>query len=248
MLLFNRSSSSSDNDLASIELNALFSKISDKEPYEKTTPLAVKKKLLELYTKSNEVYLEISLPNFGAPVIYDETSHSSQFEDISYPSYLMSDYINTFVSPNSELKKKQLSKPITQSRKIDLRKCRVVRFHDPSIMKKQHLSNSSEARSNPVADLYYFLTRTGDDLNAEKLTPDKDDHHELMDIIKTPDFTSLKPHQKNLLWKFRYSIKRDENYQKGLVKFLKSVNWNAYKEANEALEMLKDWKIELEQA
>lgn len=51
-----------------------------------------------------------------------------------------------------------------------------------------------------------------------------------------------------MLWKYRYSLKNDERYKKGIVKFLLSVNWRKKKEVIEALEMLDEWDIGLEQA
>ena len=235
-----------DNEPCS-SINKILSKIGDKEPVVKQTPEAIKRALLDLYTSAKHVYIEISMPIFDLPVIHDESKVSTVYKDILYPSYLMVQYKNTFMTPGNGVIKNVLDKPMKEG-KISLKNTGVVRYHDFSVMGKQNLQASAEGERNPVSDLYYFLTRTEDDMNAEKLTPDTEDHSALLETIETPDFTSLKPDQKNLLWKFRYSIKNDERYSKGIVKFLKSVNWDSSKESNEAMEMMKDWKFGHEQA
>lgn len=113
----------------------------------------------------------------------------------------------------------------------------IIRIHDPF-----------EGRTNPISDKYYILTRTNDDNIARGLQPDPDTQEEILDIIDQPDFKELSKKEESLLWRYRYPIKKDKRYRKGVVKFLRSVDWESEKEANEAIEMLHDWEFDTEQA
>jgi phosphatidylinositol 3-kinase len=115
-------------------------------------------------------------------------------------------------------------------------------------MKKQQITSNIEMKTNPVTEKYYILTRTKDDAISKGLTPDRKTHDEILQIIEKPDFTVLSMNEKHLLWKYRYSLKNDESFKKGIVKFLQSVNWTRAKEECEAIEMLNDWNIDPEQA
>jgi hypothetical protein len=115
-------------------------------------------------------------------------------------------------------------------------------------MKRQQITSNIEVKTNPVTEKYYILTRTKDDAISKGLTPDRETHDEILQIIDKPDFTELSMNEKHLLWKYRYSLKNDESFKKGVVKFLQSVNWTRTKEESEAMDMLQDWEIDPEQA
>ena len=115
-------------------------------------------------------------------------------------------------------------------------------------MKKHQITQDIEKNSNPVTEKYYLLTRNEDDALSRGLTPDVQTNDQILRIINKPDFTDLDSKEKHLLWKYRYSLKNDERYKKGVVKFLFSVNWEKEKEELEAIEMLSEWDIDIEQA
>lgn len=115
-------------------------------------------------------------------------------------------------------------------------------------MKKHQIVQDLEKNSNPVTEKYYLLTRNEDDALSRGLTPDVQTNDQILRIINKPDFTVPDSKEKHLLWKYRYSLKNDERYKKGVVKFLLSVNWEKEKEELEAIEMLSEWDIDIEQA
>ena len=97
-------------------------------------------------------------------------------------------------------------------------------------MRKQNLMTNIESFNNPLTEKYYILTRIEDPELSKGLTPDRETHEEIIRIIELPDFTTLPPKDKNLIWKYRYCIKNDESYKKGVVKLLQSVNWSKAKD------------------
>lgn len=232
------------------EINILFDKIRRNNPInnDKATIRALKQKLHRLYLESENAFLEINLPNFDYPVIFDESIYTSITKDIIYPQYLVDSYIDSTLSKSENADLTEERKIVQNGEKFKLKGAGLIRFHDPKINKRQHLSNLIDVKDNPVAEKYYILTRTEDDAIAKGLTTDKETHEEILSIIEHPDFTSLTPKEKNLLWKYRYSLKKDERYRKGVVKFLQSVNWKSNpKEEYEAIEMLQDWHFDQEQ-
>ena len=213
------------------------------------TQIAIRQKLEHLYLLSPVSFLEISLPEFDYPVIHVENCYSSVIRDIIYPENLLESYNAAYLETPAPITEHKPPKHLSKdSEKISMKGSRVIRFHDSAIMRRQNLVGNMQARNNPVTDKYYILTRTEDDSISRELTPNQDTKKEILNVIELPDFTQLSHKDQNLLWKYRYSLKNDESYRKGVVKFLQSVNWAKQKEEAEAIEMLQDWDIDPEQA
>lgn len=95
----------------------------------------------------------------------------------------------------------------------------VCKFHDPLIMIKD---GNILQRKNPIADKFYILTRE-DSAAASQLKPTASEQEKIDEYVLLPDFQRLSEDEKGLIWRYRYSQKRN---RKVLVKFLLSVNWN----------------------
>ena len=231
----------------------MLNKMNMNEPKEKQTPLAIRNQLHELYLESNCAYLEISLPKWDEPVIFNEGIYTNSMKDSSIPKYLKEEFNRSFLVHKQALfarEEEKKEKPvIKEGFKISLKNRKIMKVYDPLLNKKDQPEDVDfERSSNPVTEKYYILTRSEDDALSKGLTPDLETSNSILKIIGKPDFSTLNMEEKHLLWKYRYSLKNDERYRKGVVKFLLSVNWKRNKEEGEALEMLSKWEIGLEQA
>ena len=72
-------------------------------------------------------------------------------------------------------------------------------------------------KKNPLQDKYFKLTRADDENVARELQPKPQELEEINKILKIPDFMTLTQEQENLIFKFRYSLTKNN---KALVKFL----------------------------
>lgn len=54
--------------------------------------------------------------------------------------------------------------------------------------------------------------------------------------------------EKNMIWKYRYAIKKDLELRKGVVKFVQSVDWERKNTSIEAIKILQEWDIDFESA
>jgi phosphatidylinositol 3-kinase len=91
-------------------------------------------------------------------------------------------------------------------------------------------------RENPVEIKHRKLLRSqrlGDE--GRDLKPGPADRDRLNEIFKLPPTASLNPADKDLLWKFRFSLFRSP---RSLTKFLKCVTWSDPVEAKQAVEKL----------
>jgi hypothetical protein len=85
-----------DNDEEAKEINILLSKIRKVEPKDKQTPKAIKTRLHQLYLNSKHAYIEVSLPYFDCPVVYNEGHYESVRKEIIFPTYLDELYKSSF--------------------------------------------------------------------------------------------------------------------------------------------------------
>ena len=91
-------------------------------------------------------------------------------------------------------------------------------------------------RDNPVEIKHRKLLRSqrlGDE--GKDLKPSPTDRDRLNEIFQLPPTASLSPVDKDLLWKFRFSLFRSP---RSLTKFLKCVTWSDPMEAKQAVEKL----------
>ncbi|KAI9291368.1 phosphatidylinositol 3-kinase [Neoconidiobolus thromboides FSU 785] len=100
---------------------------------------------------------------------------------------------------------------------------------------------------NPVEEKHRRLVRSHRSVLVDKeLKPNSRNRDQLNKIIKYPPTQLLTSEEKDLLWKFRFYLKRDK---KALTKFLKCVMWSDTVESSQAVTILEEWSdIEIEDA
>ena len=103
---------------------------------------------------------------------------------------------------------------------------RVFTCHDPEL-----------ARENPVEQKYHKLSRSAKGLSDRDLKPRIAERRALDRIISSP-VTRLTREEKELLWKFRFSLLDD---RRALTKFLRAVDWSDVVETAEAVSLLGRW-------
>lgn len=70
------------------------------------------------------------------------------------------------------------------------------------------------------------------------LKPNSTNRDILLNITQYPPTRQLTSDEQDLIWKYRFFL---SNQKKGLPKFLKCVNWNLEKEAQQAMSLLYEW-------
>ncbi|CAA7402283.1 unnamed protein product [Spirodela intermedia] len=106
----------------------------------------------------------------------------------------------------------------------------LVTVWDPEVGK----SNPSE---NKQLKLARSLTRGIIDMD---LKPSSNDWKSIQRILKYPPTRTLSGEERQLLWKFRFSLISDK---KALTKFLRSVEWSDAQEAKQAVELMGRWEM-----
>lgn len=102
------------------------------------------------------------------------------------------------------------------------------------------------AKSNPLKEKFYDLTRKEDDNIAREIRPSPEEKKVLEEIIEKPDFIEMTESEKAMVWRFRYSLKEKPI---ALVKFLQSFKIDVEKEREETKKLFKEWsKITHEEA
>lgn len=92
-------------------------------------------------------------------------------------------------------------------------------------------------RDNPMELKYHKLARSSKGMTARELKPKIVERNEIEKILNNPN-KLLQASEKELLWKFRYSL---TDNKRSLTKFLRAVDWTDIEETKEALEMLEGW-------
>ena len=93
---------------------------------------------------------------------------------------------------------------------------------------------------NPIENKHHKLARTASRTNAiiaRGLKPNKGERERLRAILSSTS-DDLQADEKEILWKFRYTLAEDK---KATNKFVLSIDWNDEEEATAAAEMLKSW-------
>lgn len=112
------------------DINVLFSKIRKEEPKDKITPKAIKNRLHQLYLDSSTAYLEICLPDFDYPVIFDESCYNSIQRDYLFPDYTLEAYQNAYLGAEPKYEMKEEQKVSKEADKISLKNAGLIKFHD----------------------------------------------------------------------------------------------------------------------
>eukprot|EP00003_Mantamonas_plastica_P029479 TRINITY_DN698_c1_g1_i1.p1 TRINITY_DN698_c1_g1~~TRINITY_DN698_c1_g1_i1.p1 ORF type:complete len:705 (+),score=236.36 TRINITY_DN698_c1_g1_i1:789-2903(+) len=94
-------------------------------------------------------------------------------------------------------------------------------------------------RENPIETKYRKLARSvRRGMMDRDLKPNAMERKQINAIINHPPTRDLTSEEKDLLWKFRFSLTREK---KVLTKFLKCVDWNDKYESTEAISLLDEW-------
>lgn len=159
-------------------------------------------------SKSDNLYLYVDLPRFDFTVVFSEQSSA-----IPYPPAPVSHPL-----PPHQQATSVPSNTLTNDRNL-------WTLYDPDSW-----------RENPVEIKHRKLLRSqrlGDE--GRDLKPGPSDRDRLNEIFHLPPTASLSANDKDLLWKFRFSLFRSP---RSLTKFLKCVTWSDAEEAKQATEKL----------
>ncbi|WRT67140.1 uncharacterized protein IL334_004106 [Kwoniella shivajii] len=160
-------------------------------------------------SKSDKLYLYVDLPKFDFPVVFSEQESSIPVLPAPIPHPLPQNQQHVSGVPPHLLS----SDPY------------LWRTYDPDAW-----------RENPVEVKHRKLLRSqrlGDE--GRDLKPGPAERDRLNEIFRLPPTSSLSALDKDLLWKFRFSLSRSP---RSLTKFLKCVTWSDPVEAKQAVEKL----------
>ncbi|KAJ3129548.1 Phosphatidylinositol (PI) 3-kinase [Nowakowskiella sp. JEL0407] len=107
--------------------------------------------------------------------------------------------------------------------------------------------SEANRNDNPVENKHRKLVRSHRTTQLDReLKPNARIRDDLNTILRYPPTKILTPEEKDLIWKFRFSLSKDK---KALTKFIKSVEWNDAIEEKQAVELLHSWvEIDVEDA
>lgn len=101
------------------------------------------------------------------------------------------------------------------------------------------LSDMEQHRDNPAQEKHRKLARSLLSAGfAKELKPDLSERRTLEVLVHYPPTTRLLPEDRELLWKFRYSLTKEK---RALTKLLKCVDWEDVREAHQAHTLLEQW-------
>lgn len=96
-------------------------------------------------------------------------------------------------------------------------------------------------RTNPSEHKQLELARSlTDGIIYRDLKPSSNERKSLQKIIMFPPTRPLMFEEKQLVWKFRFSLMSDK---KALTKFIRSVDWSDIQDAKQAVELIGKWEI-----
>ncbi|WWC69461.1 uncharacterized protein I206_103401 [Kwoniella pini CBS 10737] len=160
-------------------------------------------------SKSDKLYLYVDLPKFDFPVVYSEQESSIPLPPAPMPH----------PAPQTQQQLSGVPPHLLSSDPY------LWRTYDPDAW-----------RENPVEIKHRKLLRSqrlGDE--GRDLKPGPAERDRLNEIFRLPPTASLSALDKDLLWKFRFSLFRSP---RSLTKFLKCVTWTDPVEAKQAVEKL----------
>lgn len=214
-----------------------------------TEPPGRKDPLGPFCSAREDALLWIELPYFGDVVVYEEDPYYQRSLTSTYAADLAPKRVNQYggglVTPSSSLASGYIDSAYTLTGSYDL-----------TVNQAQTSSSSSMPSSrdggaalitiwdpdlneeNPAERKYRKLAR--DILRGSidpNLKPSRDEKARIEHLLTTPT-DILKNEDKDLLWKFRYTL---TDNKKAVVKFLLSVDWNEEIEVKQATDLLHQW-------
>ncbi|CAM9225302.1 unnamed protein product [Ectocarpus fasciculatus] len=170
-------------------------------------------------------YLDIELPTFSLPVLYEDSGSGSHVATAYCPGY----YFDTFVAPGGCMVENERG---------------VYEFNlQDRIFSGQSLCNVVDwdmTMDNAAEDMFRILTQNDSSRGTSdpNLKPDLQEKEKLDSIIRSPG-DSMKPADMDLIYKFRYALTENKN---ALTKFLLSLHWDNTAEVAELPKLLAMWK------
>ncbi|KAF9917734.1 Phosphatidylinositol (PI) 3-kinase [Lobosporangium transversale] len=165
----------------------------------------------KLAAQSDKMLLNVDLPRFDFPVIFDEHEYEFKPHPIS----------NSFGGPAAAG-----STPLVHGNSSSGNP--IFTVEDPEM-----------TRENPVEAKHRRMVRSHRNTPLDReLKPNPKIRDELAQILRYPPSHSLTAAEKDQLWEFRFYLTRDK---RALTKFLKSVVWSDPAEAKQAVDLLPTW-------
>lgn len=202
------------------------------------------------YTLETNSYLIVELPIFNVPVVYEEqfyphALHGASGSVTALDLALHKRHVTALAAAERSAavtgSNMTIGTNVTlrESPQIALLKSKVAEEQDAGISLVQFLDPERED-INPVEDKYRTLAH--DLLRGvvdPTVKPNKEQRDRLLHIISSPAQYNLTREEKDLLWRFRFSL---VDNRKALTKFLLAVDWTEDDEVVQAAELLEQWR------
>lgn len=109
-------------------------------------------------------------------------------------------------------------------------------LHDTPIVL---VSDAEQYRDNPALHKHHKLARSLVSAGfAKELKPDAEERRRLVSLVQYPPTKRLAEEERELMWKFRYSLTSEK---RALTKMLKCVDWADSREVYHARQLLQQW-------
>ena len=96
-------------------------------------------------------------------------------------------------------------------------------------------------RDNPALHMHHKLARSLLSAGfAKELKPDNEERRRLEVLVDYPPTTRLREEERELLWKFRYTLTKEK---RALTKLLKCVDWDDAREVQHAEKLVEEWAL-----
>lgn len=172
--------------------------------------------------KRRGLEIKIILPKFDHDVFFSDS-------DVSHPGVyeLQSLHQSSTQRMTRETQASSLHAFIT-SEEVGNNDKHLITFYDPEIN-----------RESPAEAMHQKLARSmARETENPRLRPNTQEKAQLDRIIKYPPSKALTREERDIIWKFRYSITNDRN---AINKFLKSVDWVDAEESSQACKLMETW-------
>lgn len=166
--------------------------------------------------KSNKLFLYVDLPRFDFPVVFAEQEATLPLPPRPIPNPTLATAAPSPLPPNFLSSDPHL-----------------WRIYDPESIR---IMADVNGEGNPVEAKYRRLARSHRTGRGDReLKPGPDMRDLLNDLFRQPPTYVLSPEDKDLIWRYRFSL---NTFKRSLTKFLKSVTWSDDAEARQAVEVL----------
>lgn len=205
------------------------------------------------YSLNTNSYLIVELPIFNLPVVYEEQFYPHNLQGASgsvtaldlalHKRHVLAlaaiEHNAAVATATGDRAGVGTNVTLRESPQIALLKSKVAEEQDAGISLVQFLDPERED-NNPAEDKYRTLAH--DLLRGvvdPTVKPNKEQRDRLLHIISSPVQYNLTREEKDLLWRFRFSL---VDNRRALTKFLLAVDWTEDDEVVQAAELLEQWR------